>query len=267
MKKISYIVLFIIATFGATFNVDRSGCSKSRHEPLNTESDKLQQVVTNPALEEQIICYKGMTVSFNPRLHVPNWVAWELTAEEAQGEELRSDSFSADESVPGSADPWDYKYTGYDRGHICPAGDLKWDADAMRESFLMTNICPQSPTLNRGTWQKLEDKCRQRAMADSAIIIIAGPVLTDEIKEYIGDSKVAVPQRFFKVILSPFRDDPVAIGFIMNNGKVNGGMQGASVTVDEVETITGHDFFSSLPDDVENKVESYRNFTRWSQMR
>ena len=269
MKKISYIILLFIAACAAVINLNTSGCSASSNAVTNAdlEAEKLQAVVTNPALEEYIVHYKGMTVSFNPRLHIPNWVAWELTADEAQGEEPRYDTFSADESVPGSADPWDYKYTGYDRGHICPAGDLRWDPEAMKESFYMTNMCPQTPDFNRGTWQKLENKCRQRAMADSAIIIIAGPVLTDEIKEYLGDNKVAVPNRFFKVVLSPFREEPVAIGFLMNNGKVEGGMQGAAVTVDEVEAITGHDFFSALPDDVENKVEAYKNFTRWSQMK
>lgn len=270
MKKLYNTLLYFIVLIAMCGCVN--GQSQSIYRQMEStgaiaDGEKLQEVVTNPALEEHIIHYKGMTVSFNPRLHIPNWVAWELTAEEAKGEEPRSDNFAADESVPGCADPWDYKYTGYDRGHICPAGDLKWDPVAMNESFLMTNMCPQSPKLNRGTWQKLEDKCRQRAIADSAVIIIAGPVLTDEIKEYLGDTKVAVPQRFFKVVLSPFRPDPVAIGFVMVNGKVEGGMQAAALSVDEVERITGHDFFSQLPDSIENHVESNHNFTRWSQMK
>ena len=143
---------------------------------------------------------------------------------------------------------------------------MKWDEEAMRQTFYLTNICPQAPELNRGTWKSLEEKCRVRAKTDSAIIIICGPILTDSITEYIGDSRVAVPKRFFKVVLSPYRDEPVAIGFIMPNAKVVGGMQPAAVSIDEVESATGHDFFSILNDDEENRLESMCNFNRWSRM-
>ncbi|MGN1173583.1 MAG: DNA/RNA non-specific endonuclease [Muribaculaceae bacterium] len=226
---------------------------------------KLLHVKTNPALQENIVEYSGMTVSFNPRLHIPNWVAWELTADETDGEEPRYDKFTCDENVPGCPDDWDYKYTGYDRGHMAPAADMKWNEQAMKESFFLTNICPQAPDLNRGSWKKLEEKCRLLAKKDSSVIIICGPILTDEIKEYLGDNKVAVPQRFFKVILSPFEDKNSAIAFIMPNAKVIGGMQPCAVTIDSVETVTGHDFFSNLPDDIEDLIESQCNFNAWSR--
>ncbi|MGM9844383.1 MAG: DNA/RNA non-specific endonuclease, partial [Muribaculaceae bacterium] len=103
------------------------------------------------------------------------------------------------------------------------------------------------------------------AKKDSSVIIICGPILTDEIKEYLGDNKVAVPQRFFKVILSPFEDKNSAIAFIMPNSKVIGGMQPCAVTIDSVETVTGHDFFSTLPDDIEEQIESQCNFNAWSR--
>lgn len=231
------------------------------------EAVELQKVVTNPALEEEIVEYAGMTVSFNPRLHIPNWVAWELTADEAAGEEPRSDKFMNDERVAGCPDTWDYSYSGYDRGHMAPAGDMKWDSGAMKETFYLTNICPQAPELNRGAWKRLEEKCRAKAFADSAVIVICGPVLTDDISEFIGDSRVAVPKRFFKVVLSPFKQEPEAIGFIMPNGHVDGGMQAAAVSVDSVESVTGHDFFSALPDDIEKRLESKSYFNRWSHIK
>lgn len=227
---------------------------------------ELERVVTNPTLAQEMVKYTGMTISFNPELHLPNWVAYELTAEEADGSEPRAKNFAVDINVDGCATPYDYRNTGFDRGHMAPAADMKWSADAMRESFYMTNITPQDHKLNSGAWSKLEDKCRQRARRDSAIIIISGPVLTDPIEMHIGASGVAVPSRFFKVILSPYADPPVAIGFIMPNGYVEGGMQACAVSVDEVEAITGHDFFSALPDDIETQVESQVNFNRWSRM-
>lgn len=266
-----YAILTFIILFGAAYFSGEilSACDHSDVSEINpvvSTADQLQQVVTNPALEEEIIHYKGMTVSFNKRLHIPNWVAWELTAQETTGDNNREEKFFCDESVDGCPETWDYSYSGYDRGHMTPAGDMKWDSEAMRQTFYLTNICPQAPDLNRGTWKTLEEKCRVRAKNDSAIIIICGPILTDPITEYIGDSRVAVPKRFFKVVLSPFRDEPVAIGFIMPNAKVVGGMQPAAVSVDEVEAATGHDFFSILNDEEETNLEKMCNFNRWSRM-
>lgn len=236
--------------------------SGSRIDP----STNLQGVVTNPELPEQIIEYTGMTVSFNPDLHVPNWVAYELTAEEADGKEPRSGNFMIDPEVDGCASPADYKNTGFDRGHMAPAADMKWSPEAMRESFYMTNIVPQARSLNSGTWGRLENKCRQRARNDSAIIIISGPVLTDKIEMHIGSTGVAVPQRLFKVVMSPYSNPPQAIGFLIPNGTIKGGMQAYAVSVDSIEAVTGHDFFSALPDDIENEIESQVNFNRWSRM-
>ncbi len=249
-----------------------SNCSSVRSvadvggDSLSLSAHELERVVTNPSLDQTLVRYTGMTVSFNPQLHVPNWVAYELTAAETYGDEPRAKSFMIDPDVDGCASPSDYRNTGFDRGHMAPAADMKWDPEAMRESFYMTNIAPQDNRLNRGAWGKLEDKCRQRARRDSAVIIISGPVLTDDIEMYIGDTGVAVPSRFFKVILSPYATPPTAIGFIMPNGNVPGGMQTCAVSVDEVEAITGHDFFSALPDDMETEVESQKKFNRWSRM-
>ena len=203
-----------------------------------------------------------------PETHQPNWVSWELLPSETDGESGRSDKFRGDDSVEGSAETWDYSYSGYDRGHMAPAGDMKWSPKAMEESFLMTNICPQAADLNRGSWKKLEEKCRQKAIADSAIIIVCGPIFRKgEAVERIGETGVAVPRQFFKVILSPYADPPTAIGFIMPNGPVPGGMQTHAVSVDSVEAVTGHDFFSALPDQLEQQLEKQCNFPAWSRIR
>ena len=227
----------------------------------------LEYVKTNPMLEEEIINYKGMTVSFNRSTHQPNWVAWELLTSETDGENSRESSFQTDPAVDGCATTDDYRNSGYDRGHMAPAGDMKWSPETMRESFLLTNICPQAGELNRGAWKKLEEKCRQRAIADSAVVIVCGPVfIPGEGIERIGTTGVAVPRKFFKVILSPYTDPPSAIGFIMPNSYVKGGMQTHAVSVDSVEALTGHDFFTALPDDVETTVEAQCDFNRWSRM-
>lgn len=262
----SLINLLSVLAIGITVTACDIAQAISTSTPI-TDADKLTQVITAPNLDTHLKYYDGMTVNFNPKLHIPNWVAWELTGAETKGDVPRTNKFFCDESVPGCPEHYDYSYSGYDRGHMAPAGDMKWSKDAMAETFYMTNICPQAHKLNGGAWKKLEEKCRTWALVDSAIYIVCGPVLTDEPIEYIGDSKVFVPRRFFKVIASPHANPPRGIGFIMPNGNVPGGMQQAAVTIDEVERITGHDFFSSLPDDIENEIESQCKFHYWSNLK
>jgi endonuclease G len=230
-------------------------------------SADLCKVVVPTGTVEEIISYPGFTVSFNKEHHQPNWVAWELTGEETHGTLSRSNNFQPDENVDGCATLADYRGSGYDRGHMAPAADMKWSEDAMNACFLLTNMCPQAADLNQKAWNTLEEKCRKWAQRDSAIIIVCGPVLTDRMTKTIGDSRVSVPTRFFKVVLAPHANPPRAIGFIMPNSKVEGGMQKAAVSVDEVERVTGFDFFSELPDDIENEVEAQCNFTLWSRLK
>lgn len=246
---------------------DENESTPSGSEIPAIDSKELMKVEPSAPADEQIVEYKGMTVSFNQSKHVPNWVAWELTRDEVHGTVPRAKGFKSDPRVKGCPEPWDYSNSGYDRGHMAPAGDMKWDRQAMEESFYMTNVCPQANQLNSGTWNRLEEKCRVWADVDSAIIIIAGPILTDDLTETIGATKVIVPKRFFKVILSPYAVPPRGIGFIMNNGRVEGGMQNAAVSIDEVESATGYDFFSALPDSIENEVEQQCRFHYWSTLK
>lgn len=265
-QSISWLLAIAILCIGG-WSLTSSGEDSNSKPKQNGSFGNLEEVITPSSVPSQVVNYEGMTLSFNRDMHIPNWVAWELSASEVDGTYPRDENFRRDDKVVSSAEKWDYSYSGYDRGHMAPAGDMKWSEKAMDESFYMTNMCPQAKTLNTGAWKRLEEKCRQWAEIDSAIIIVCGPVLTDPITEFIGDSRVAVPQRFFKVILSPYVDTPRGIGFIMPNGKVPGGMQAAAVSIDEVERITGLDFFSSLPDEIENEVESQCRFHYWSTLK
>lgn len=242
-----------------------SGKTESTTSAQEVTSEKLLKVMmpdTIPSIEKE---YTGFTLSFNPQKHIPNWVAWELTDKETTGTVKRSNKFNNDPMVDGCPETYDYNFSGYQRGHMAPAGDMKWDKKAMDETFYLTNICPQLGTLNTGAWKNLEEKCRDWAQTFGSIFIVCGPVLTDNIREYIGDQRIAVPKRFFKVIIAPQARQ--GIGFVMNNGRVEGGMQKAAMSIDQVEEITGYDFFSELPDDLENEIEAQNNFHKWSTIR
>ncbi len=262
---ITPLVLLSILWAAHTLN----GCDNPQDQPIAQEGEygNLMAVVTNPSVPSQFKSYTGMDLSFNSRCHIPNWVSWELTADETTGDVDRTNKFYNDPEIEGCPDSWDYSNSGYDRGHMAPAGDMKWDSKAMEETFFLSNICPQVKSLNTGLWKNLEEKCRLWAQIDRRIYIVCGPVIDDKPLELIGESKVWVPKRFFKVIIAPYSTPARGIGFIMPNGKVVGGMQACAVTIDEVERVTGHDFFASLPDDLENELESQCNFHQWSTMR
>lgn len=232
-----------------------------------TDSQVLMEVGGTQPSNSEIIEYTGFTVSFNNSLRIPNYVSWELLAAETEGT-IPRDDFKTDFNIKNCAKHSDYTHSGYDRGHMAPAADMKWSEQSMNDCFYMTNICPQAGSLNGGSWKKLEEKCRLWAQVDSAIIIVCGPVPTTQPLEYIGsDNDIAVPEAFFKVICSPYANPPRAIGFIMPNGKVPGGLQKAAVSVDSVEALTGYDFFAALPDSIENAIESECRFHYWSTLR
>jgi len=266
LGNILIIAAIVLLTFGAWKLYYYNNQNPAPEINIASQAN-FTHVITDKGLPEQIKKYPGMTVSFNARMHVPNWVAWELTGEKANGKEARNGSFYNDPDITGCAETYDYSYSGYDRGHMAPAGDMKWSKEAMLSSFTLANICPQVKSLNTGAWKRLEEKCRVWAKADSAIYIVCGPVLNDSIREYIGDTRVAVPKRFFKVILSPYSSPARGIGFIMPNDKVPGGMQACAVSIDEIEHITGHDFFSELPDSIEDLIEQQCDFHYWSRIR
>lgn len=214
-------------------------------------------------LPERILHRKGYTVSYNPKLLIPNWVAWNLTAEHVDGDWPRDNMYYEDEDVPQPrATNEDYHRSGWSRGHMCPAGDNKWDSVAMSESNLLTNICPQHSGLNSGLWNVIERDCRRWAKKYESIFIVCGPVLLNGEHVTIGNNKVIVPEAFFKVILR-MNPQPTAIGFVVRNNEGTKKRDNYINTVDEVERITGIDFFSDLPDDIENKVEANSNIEDW----
>ena len=226
--------------------------------------DKLVMQTSPKGTPEQILKRTGNVASYNKTTLLPNWVAWHLTAERTEGSAKRSGvDFAEDTEVPEPrATDWDYYNSGYDRGHMCPAADNKWSKKAMEESFLFTNMCPQNGNLNRGDWNEMEMACRKWAKKYGDLYIVCGPILYKGKHKTIGKNKVVVPEAFFKVVLRT-GDDPQAIGFIYKNTSGNRPKDSYVNTVDEVERITGIDFFPSLPDNVEKNVEATADIANW----
>lgn len=215
---------------------------------------------------ERIIKHTGYTLSFNREHNSPNWVAWELTAEETEGTKQRADDFLPDPEVPAPhrVTTDDYKNSGYDRGHMIPAADMKWSAQAMKECFYMSNMCPQNGSLNSGPWSTLEKACRRWAKQEGNIYIICGPVYKTQRPKTIGrDFRISVPDGFFKAVLSVREGHEKAIAFYYANRAGKQPMSATACSVDEIEELTGINCFVALPDEVENKVEASYSLKAW----
>ena len=232
-------------------------------KPIDDRIDNIEIPARLYDREEQIIRHTGYTVSYNEELRLPNWVAYELTREKTNGTFNRTNRFIPDPQVNGICpSTQDYSNSGYDRGHMAPAADMKWNVKAMKESFYLSNICPQLHNLNAGDWKELEEKVRKWAQKDSLIFIVCGPIVKKSPKR-IGINKVAVPNAFFKVILSPSGKFPKAIGFMMEHKKGNQPLRSYAISVDSIESVTGIDFFPALPDDIEQKIEKEFSTKQW----
>lgn len=232
--------------------------------PTPNHYEGLEKVMIPTDLPSQVKEYTGFTLSFNKENRTPNFVAWELLGTEVSNEFARSDNFWRDPDLDGCPEHKDYTGSGYDRGHMCPAADQKWSKEAMDDCFVMANMCPQLHDLNAGAWETLESKERQWAKRDSAVMIIAGPIYTEDDTKRVGGGEIRVPGAFFKILFAPYLETPRGIAFVYPHMKCEGNMKDYATSIDEVEKITGFDFFSVLPDDIENEIESSYSFTDWN---
>ena len=158
----------------------------------------------------------------------------------------------------------DYTRTGYDRGHLAPAGDMKWSMKAMRESFYLSNICPQDPDLNRGIWKELEEQIRLWASENGSLLVVTGPIITDDLRR-LGKNRVGIPKRFFKVVCTQTAGRPEGVGFLFDNRDYGDtSLRSMMIPIDSVESVTGIDFFPSLPDSIERPMEASVNKSCWS---
>ena len=192
------------------------------------------------------------------------FVIYKLTAREALTKEAqRTNRFRRDPEIPtGSATTADYRRSGYDRGHLAPAADMAFSVQTMADSFFMSNMSPQKPAFNRGIWKRLEEQVRQIAIREKAIYVVTGPILPKKKTVTIGANQVTVPTHYYKVIFD-LTPPQKMIGFILPNEGSNRPLEEFAVTVDTVEKATGLDFFSTLPQAVQKRLESTITVSAW----
>lgn len=212
--------------------------------------------------------HKAYSLSYNKDFRVPNWVFYELTRDELEGRLERSNNFQPDPEIKreDAAQLEDYKHSGWDRGHMAPSMDMNWNADVLDESYYLSNMCPQGHDFNSGIWLDLEHQIRYWAKRDSAICVVTGPILPKSKKDdyrKLPRSKVLIPDYFYKAVFAPFGKEPRAIAFVMPNEQRYEKISSFAISIDSLENLTGIDFFSVLPDDIEDVVEADFNLRDW----
>lgn len=214
----------------------------------------------------EVVSHQFYAISYVEKYEQPEWVAYELTADRLNAPWVdRTDNFRPDHMVAeGSATPNDYRNTKYDRGHLCPAADMAFSEQAMSETFLLSNISPQEPGFNKGVWRELEELTRDWAKRSKHLYVVTGPVLTQPIKFWIGENQVAVPPSYYKVLLDLEDPERKAIGFVLPNETSDERIESFATTVDEVEKLTGINFFQKLlPPAEEAGLEANFDLNLW----
>ncbi len=250
-----------------TFVDTRKTATATETAPAEREDNVTDILIqrTPKGMPDKILTRTGYTTSYNHETRCPNWVAWTLTRDHSRGSQLReNERFEEDPDVKTPRATFqDFYSSRYDRGHMCPAGDNKWSRQAMTESFLLTNICPQNHGLNKDDWNDLEIQCRSWARQFGEVTIVCGPIFDAEAQpRTIGKNKVRVPDRFFKVVYCA-EPSPRALAFIFHNNGQPQPWQQQLTTVDSVEMLTGINFFPALPNAIENRIEAEALLKDW----
>lgn len=218
-------------------------------------------------VESQIVHHRYYSLGYSEKHEQALWVCYVLNKDELRVPNVpRYNRFEIDPKVRSqSAEYYDYRGSGYSRGHLAPAGDMAFNELAMRESFYMSNMSPQKIPFNGGIWRELEESVRDWAYKNEHLYVITGPLLTGRSYEKIGKNKVSVPEYFYKAVMDIDGDDKKSIAFIMPNAVSDRPIMEYAVSINELEESLGFDIFPLLlnNDQLEEKLESNFNVTKW----
>lgn len=244
---------------------------QSKYVDFRTLSERKQAHNEKPTRAESVLSdgllieYCGFEVLYSAQSRIPIWVQYELTADETDGPYTRKGrQFRPDETLSVvHADNDDYRNSGWSRGHMAPAADFKWSDKAMWDTFYYTNCCPQDQSLNNGQWNTLEQKVRSWAKKYGRVFVVTGPIIDENKYGTIGAHRVVVPDAFFKAVLAETPYGLQSVAFVMQNKSHNENMQKCALSVNDLERLTGIDFFSNLPDSIEEDVEGSYDLKFW----
>lgn len=212
--------------------------------------------------DNQIVEHSVYVLSYNNTHEQADWVFYKLTKSMINGQTIRSNDFREDPMVKlVTASTDDYRGSGYSRGHLCPSADIRTDEEANSETFYMSNMSPQLSEFNGGIWNDLEGQVRHWARKHNEVWVATGPVLKKGLKKIGRNTKVSVPELYYKIVYSS-KSGGRMIAFVMPNEDCEGHTYDEYVvTVDEIEEMTGIDFFPGVAN--EASLESKTGSLGW----
>lgn len=255
-KKCILIVFIVVFFISCKQNNFDSVPDLNNNTVIISEFNYLPSNTTGAVYE-----HETYTLSYSEAHEQAEWVAYVLKASDIKYTDYKRPYFEIDKDILTGAAHWkNYKNSGYNKGHLCPAGDRRENKKDYESTFLTSNIAPQKYDFNAGIWNRLEQKVRYWAKKQDSIYVITGGVLSDDL-ETIGFENVAVPKYFYKILLS--KDGTKMIGFLVPHEKSEQPLYSFIVAVDKIEEMTGIDFFPALDDEIENKLESKSDYKNW----
>jgi endonuclease G len=256
-------ILIILGIYGYEHFLTEKEITETVEHGETVKSDTNEYFLPT-STTNQIVHHEGYSLSYSEPHEQAEWVAYELKKSHLSTTNFKRPYFEIDKAVKSGAAHWrNYKKSGYDRGHLCPAGDRKFSQAAHDETFLTSNISPQEHNFNSGIWNTLEQKVRYWAEKYDGVFVVTGGVLKGNMKS-IGDEKVSVPNQFYKVLIDTNSGKTKMIAFLMPHENSNKPLYEFVVSIDEVEKLTGIDFFSELDDAIENQLEASSRYKDWS---
>ena len=248
MKKV--LVLFLITLFVVSCVKEKKEIQFVQNTFVNQSQSFSQPAYSVAYLPtsttSQIVKHAYYTLSYNEKFEQAEWVAYELKKEYLKNNDFRRPYFIEDPKVSTRSADWrNYKKSGYDKGHLCPAGDMEFDKKAYDDTFYTSNISPQNHEFNSGIWNRLENKVRYWAGKYNDIYVVTGGILKESDKK-IGTEEVSVPKYFYKIVLTKSGKEHKAIAFLVPNEKSQKGIYEFVVPIETLEKMTGIDFFPNL---------------------
>ncbi len=264
-RKILYVIFtLIIASYVYIQKDTTTNTTATDNDGVIDVIDKTDFNFLPSSTTSQIIKHQYYTLSYNEKHEQAEWVAYALTPAHLKRIDRKRPYFIYDKKVKTrSANYRNYKKSGYDKGHLVPAGDMRFSLKAYNDTFFTSNISPQNHDFNAGIWNTLEKKTRYWTKKYGKLYVITGGILTDGLPK-IGQENVSVPKHFYKIVLDYTEPDVKAIAFLMPNKEENKALYKYVVSIDKIEQLTGIDFFPALPDTIEKQLESKKDYKGWS---
>ncbi|MDB4291910.1 DNA/RNA non-specific endonuclease [Maribacter sp.] len=212
---------------------------------------------------KEVVQHNYYTLSYNERYEQAEWVAYVLKETHLTSDDRKRPYFIEDPKVRSKSADWrNYKGSGYDRGHLCPAGDRRFSEQAYNETFYTSNISPQDRAFNAGVWNRLEQRVRQWAKRYGSVFVVTGGVLEEGLGE-IGIEAVDVPKFYYKIVAKGDSNDIEVLAFLMEGKESTRPLKEFTVSIDELEKRTGIDFFEKLPTAMQQKLENEVETKGW----